>query len=165
MLSGLGLDNRQGTRLPDLVSGAFGPTWIRLCITVNHPTERTIGRGGRIKTWGVYIRDLAKSVVDRPGVGGTFFLFTKVLAVPDDSRLDASFALFFLFFFPLLVGVFVCPRIPILDTSFGVFLFCLRTRKGLRFSLPADVCVLCCLYGWVHHELYAPGPVHTTRSI
>lgn len=64
-----------GTRLPDLVSGAFGPTWIRLCITVNHPTERTIGRGGKIKIWGVYIRDLAKSAVDGLGWVGLFFVY------------------------------------------------------------------------------------------
>lgn len=134
-----------GTRLPDLISGAFGPTWIRLFITVNHPTERTIGRGGRIKIWGVYIRDLAKSAVGWPGVGGTFFLFTNVLAVSDDdSLLDAPFARFFFDFFPSPVGVSICLKFSILDTPFGVLS---RDLEWLAVFPPRGS--LCVLFVWV----------------
>lgn len=74
-----------GTRLLDLVSGTFGPTWIRICITVNHPTEGTVGRGGKgLKIWGVYIRDLAKNVVDWPGVG-EFLFYLLFACLPGSS--------------------------------------------------------------------------------
>lgn len=42
LLSGLDLGAAldAGDALLDSVSGAFGPIWIGLCITVNHPTKQ-----------------------------------------------------------------------------------------------------------------------------